>query len=78
MAEKQIFRVGIVMTGDTGVQVRSGASTTRAAVLAETDDGFNNPPVGSLYLSTAGKGYIRVAENGAAADWEKITTSAAD
>ena len=59
-------------------QVRAGSQTTRATVLAELDDGINNPAVGSIYLSTAGKIYLRVAAAGAATDWQKVTATAAD
>jgi len=68
--------VGRIFFGD-GKQIIAGTKVTRATVLSETQDGMNNPGVGSLYLSTD-RAYLRVAAANAAADWEKITTSAAD
>lgn len=53
----------------------AGTATTRAAVLAQLPD---DAGIGSLYLSSAGKIYLRVAAAGAAADIELVTTSAAD
>lgn len=53
----------------------AGNQTTRAAVLAEVDPKL---AIGSLYLSTQGKGYIKVANAGVLADWQVITTTAAD
>ncbi|MFC1663677.1 hypothetical protein ACFL0A_00920 [Patescibacteria group bacterium] len=52
-----------------------GDSATRADVWAEVSvvDGL-----GSLYFSSAGKIYMRVDNAGAATDWQKVTTSAAD
>jgi len=52
-----------------------GTNTTRAAVLAEVD---SSCAVGSLYVSTAGKLYIKVNTAGAATDWQKVTSTAAD
>ena len=82
MAVQQLFRAGIISLENSSInttaQVRCGSNTTRATVLAECDDGFNNPPIGSLYLSSAGKAYLRVAAAGAATDWQKVTTTAAD
>ena len=77
MAEKEIMRIGILMVGDNGIQIRAGTSVTRAAVLAETEDGVNNPPIGSKYMSTD-REYRRVAAANAETDWQKVTTSAAD
>ena len=84
MQTYQELKVGVLSVEDKTTpdaampQVRSGAQTTRATVLAEMDDGFNNPPIGSIYLSTAGKAYLRVAKAGAATDFQKVTTTAAD
>ncbi len=65
--------IGVLSVLNKGIaadaQVRSGSSSTAALVYAEMDDGFNNPPTGSIYLSTAGIMFIRIASNGAAADW---------
>ena len=52
-----------------------GDKTTRATVLAEVPSEY---AVGSLYLSSAGKLYVKVAIAGAATDWQKVTTTAAD
>lgn len=63
---------------DTGAAVMSGVSVTRQTVLDETElGGVDNPGVGSLYLSSD-RMYLRVAAAGAEADWEKVTTTAAD
>jgi hypothetical protein len=80
MAQFERATVGklVVTTKDDSAMVLSGAKTTRATVLAETENGIDNPKIGSLYLSAAGKVYVRVAAAGAAADWEKVTTTAAD
>ena len=82
MAQYQELSAGILSlrhATDTEVtrQVRVTKNVTRATVLAEFEDGLNNPPVGSLILS-GDRAYIRVAANNAAADYEKITTTAAD
>lgn len=55
-----------------------GDCTTRATVLAQFDAIYPNAPVGSLYLSAAGKLYLKVNTAGAATDWELVTTTAAD
>lgn len=55
--------------------VMSGTATTRAAVLAQLPD---DAGIGSLYLSSGGKMYLRVAAAGASTDIELVTTSAAD
>jgi hypothetical protein len=77
MAQYQTLSVGILSLGDSPTQVRRGTNVTRATVLAECDDGLNDPGLGSLYLSTD-RAYLRVAQASAATDWEKITTTAAD
>jgi hypothetical protein len=59
--------------GNPGIY--AGHCTTRATVLAQVG---NSPAVGSLYLSSQGKLYVKAANNGAAADWEKVTQTAAD
>lgn len=53
----------------------TGACTTRDTVRAEVGTGG---AVGSLYLSTAGKLYLKVAAAGATTDWQKVTATAAD
>jgi hypothetical protein len=58
-----------------GARIHVGAQTTRAAVRAEVgDDG----EIGSVYLSTAGKMYLKVTDVPGDTDWERVTTSAAD
>jgi len=60
----------------SGALIFTGAQTTRAAVLAEV--GAANDATGSIYLSTAGKLYVQVADTGALTDWQKVTTTVAD
>ena len=66
-----------------GPRIMVGKKATRAAVAAE----FRTAPIGSFYISSVatggtGRAYLKVTEtggaSGTAADWEKITTSAAD
>lgn len=77
MTERATFSVGrLSISTQIQGQPREVVSTTaqtRAAVLAA----FPDLPVGSLVLSTD-RIYVRVAANGAAADFEKVTSSAAD
>lgn len=72
------FRSGKVklkeIESNFGPSVYFGSNTTRATVLAE----YPLAKVGSLYASTAGKLYLRVAVAGAETDWQKVTASAAD
>lgn len=58
-----------------GVQIISGTQTTRAGVLAEVG---TSPAIGSIYASTAGKQYVKVANANAATDWQRVTATAAD
>ncbi len=60
-----------------GIGVFVGAQTTRAGVIGEID---NTCQIGSIYLSTAGKEYLKVANTATPAitDWQKVTTTAAD
>lgn len=53
----------------------TGSASTRAAVRAQVGA---TPTVGSVYRSTAGKLYVKVANAGADTDWQKVTTTAAD
>lgn len=53
----------------------TGAATTRDTVRAEVGAGV---PIGALYSSTAGKLYLKVADAGETADWQKVTATAAD
>jgi hypothetical protein len=52
-----------------------GVSTTRAAVLAECGEAA---AIGAIYLSSAGKQYLKVANAAANTDWQKVTATAAD
>ena len=71
--KKATGRVALVT--DAGEQLLfTGAATTRAAVLAEA----TNAAIGAIYASSAGKIYQKVANAGAAADWVKVTATAAD
>jgi hypothetical protein len=58
-----------------GARIYSGAQTTRDGVRGEVGTGGS---IGSIYLSSAGKMYLKVANANATTDWEKVTTSAAD
>lgn len=58
-----------------GACIYSGAQTTRDTVRAEVGLGG---AIGSIYMSSAGKQYVKVANADATADWERVTTSAAD
>ena len=70
----------LFLTGQNDAQTRLmrmylGHLTTRAAVRAEVGDLVG---MGSVYFSTAGKIYIKVAGASAETDWELVTSSAAD
>jgi len=62
----------VLIAGTT--YVFQGACTTRDTVRAEV----GTCAIGSLYLSSAGKAYLKVANAGATTDWQKVTASAAD
>lgn len=65
----------VALVNDAGEQLLfTGACTTRATVLAEA----TNAAIGAIYASSAGKIYQKVANAGAAADWVKVTATAAD
>jgi len=54
----------------------SGSASTRAAVNTQVGTAGSN---GSIYLSTAGKIYLKVSNTGTAAtDWQRVTTTAVD
>lgn len=53
----------------------TGACTTRDTLRAEVGTGG---AIGSMYFSTAGKVYIKVAAGDATTDWQKVTATAAD
>ena len=55
--------------------IYTGAQTTRDTVRTEVGTGG---AIGSIYLSTAGKIYLKVANANATADWQKVTATAAD
>jgi len=57
------------------VAIYAGSATTRTAVRSQVGTGGEN---GSVYLSTAGKMYLKVNIAGADTDWQKVTTTAAD
>lgn len=58
-----------------GVSIFAGAQTTRAGVYGEVTP---IAAIGSIYMSTAGKQYVKVANAGASTDWQRVTTTAAD
>jgi len=64
---------GITLTA--GQIIMQGAATTRATVRAAAGDAC---AIGSLYLSTAGKLYLKVTKVPGDTDWQKVTTTAAD
>lgn len=57
------------------VAIYAGTAATRTAVRTQVGTSGAN---GSMYLSTAGKMYIKVNIAGADTDWQKVTTTAAD
>lgn len=54
---------------------QQGTATTRAGVFAEVRQDL---PVGTLYQSTSGKLYQKVANAGVSTDWQRATSTAAD
>ena len=58
-----------------GSAIFAGAQTTRAGVYGEVTP---TAAIGSIYMSTAGKQYVKVANAGALTDWQRVTTTAAD
>lgn len=56
----------------TGAKIFTGSAANVAAVYAQVGA---VDAVGSIYLSTAGLLFVQVANAGAAADWETVTTS---
>ena len=81
MAYFEEFPVGQIQVNNitdmaSGVpRIVAGDNTTRLAVYTEVPSDFS---IGSIYMSTAGKIYLKVANAGANTDWQKVTTSAAD
>ena len=68
------YEIGKGMPG-SGPVVTGGAKTTRDGVRGECGSDY---AIGSIYLSTAGKIYLKVANGGATTDWQKVTATAAD
>lgn len=62
------------------VRVFNGSNTTRATVRAEVDAlvAHASVAIGSVYFSSAGKIYLKVADAVADTDWQRVTTSAVD
>jgi hypothetical protein len=58
-----------------GPEIFFGPATTRAALRAQVG---REPLIGSLYVSTAGKLYVKTANANADTDWQKVTSTAAD
>jgi hypothetical protein len=62
------------------VDVLSGTATARASLRGLSVQGLtgDSAPIGSLYISSGGKIYQKVADNKADADWRKVTVTDAD
>jgi hypothetical protein len=69
------FTNGDQLILSNGARIYSGGQTTRDTVRIEAGA---QGTIGSIYLSSAGKVYLKVANGGAVTDWERVTTSAAD
>lgn len=82
IGRSQFISVGDRNNPNGTANIFYGDATTRAAVLADvdTDPGSFLCGIGSLYLSSAGKLYVKVAQSGTPAntDWQKVTATAAD
>lgn len=61
--------------GAKTARIYAGAQVTRDTVRAEVGTAGG---IGSIYCSTGGKVYIKVANADATADWQLVTASAAD
>ena len=59
----------------SGAKIFTGSAANGDAVYAEVGA---KDATGSLYITTAGKLYVQVANAGAATDWELVTTTDAD
>ena len=68
-----VATTGGVTMGTTHIYV--GAQTTRDTVRGEVG---TTGAIGSLYCSTAGKLYLKVANADATTDWQLVTATAAD
>lgn len=55
--------------------IEAGDMTSLATLFAEVPSTLS---IGSTYLATTGKIYLKVANAGASSDWERVTTTAAD
>ena len=75
------------IAGDRGnalaaVYIAVGDANTRATAVADLDTtpGRFPPAIGSMYVTTAGKVYVKVSQSTppAATDWQRVTTTAAD
>ncbi len=78
MQKADVVMAEIAVIGAAGIQLRSGSSVTDATILAETEDGFNNPPLGSLYSGVSGSTvvlFLRKAKAGASTDWKEVTVA---
>jgi hypothetical protein len=63
------------MSLSSGAKIFTGTAGNRADICTAV---CASDAIGSMYVSTTGEMYIQVANAGVAADWEKITTTAAD
>ena len=68
------YEIGKGMSGSAPV-VTGWALTTRDTVRAACGSEY---AIGSIYLSTAWKIYLKVANAGATTDWQLVTATAAD
>lgn len=66
------------VAGTPGGWVVSVSGTTREAVLHDPLGYGLAAPLGSVFLSTAGKVYIRTGTGGAATDYQKVSMTASD
>jgi len=60
------------MVASDGARIIFGSAATDAAAYAEVG---TDGAIGSVYISSAGAIFLQVANAGAAADWETVTTS---
>jgi len=68
--------LNLVSANVGGAYVFSGSANTRADVNTQVGTTGSN---GSIYLSTAGKIYLKIAATGTAeTDWQRVTTTAVD
>jgi hypothetical protein len=66
------------ITLSTGVEFLSGTATARASVRGLNGGAGDAAPIGSLYISTGGKIYQKVAHSEADNDWYLVTATNAD